>query len=169
MALWRLPELPTMRVYAPMKKSKKNALPDGFSLEELQALLDQEMQRVNQVGLEDFDGLSPVQMDGMLEDPFGPASPLRLQPPEDWAQALPLRRALLALLEYFTGEKGEKLTPQGRLPRKLLLQIHALRPWGIDAFFDEREPRLEEDLPVAAMLFSAVLGDKLLRKTSGKM
>jgi hypothetical protein len=130
----------------------------------MRAAMEQMMSRHNGAAQDDFAGLSPSEMAALRNDPFGPESPIRWRD-DPAAQGLPLRRAIVALLEYFSGSGGAKLTPQGRLPQKLLHELYAMHPWyglGLD-----RLPRLEEDLPVAELLHALAISQGWLRKRKG--
>lgn len=135
--------------------------------EELEALRVEMQQKVderNHTPLDDFSGLTPEQMHTLFYDPWSESSPVIWQASEEAAD-MPLRHALVTVLEYFSGPKGAKLTPQGRLPRKLLTALHELHAW--DPIFHDRFPHMEEDSRVATMMHALVRHEGFVRKQHG--
>ena len=142
-----------------MSRSDKNDL-----LRAMQATLGQKMEQANRTPLDDFAGLSPVQMAALRDDGFGGASPIRWCG-DGQAADMPLCVAMRAVLDYFAEPKGAKLTPQGRLPRRLLVILHDLHQW--DIYQQETPPAREEYLPVAELLHALIVHRKLVRKRNG--
>ncbi|MGD9685487.1 MAG: SEC-C metal-binding domain-containing protein [Desulfobacter sp.] len=87
------------------------------SLEEVNALLQQHMQKRSRTALEDFQGLSPEQMHRLLYSPF--SSPQLVAFPEKLAVTpeAPIIKAF-TLLAAGIGEDGLKPTATGNLPRQ---------------------------------------------------
>jgi hypothetical protein len=87
------------------------------SIDEVNALLHQHMQKQGQTALEDFDGLSPDQMHRFLHFPF--SSPQLATIPEKLAVTpeAPIIKAFMLLAEGI-GEAGLKPTATGNLPRQ---------------------------------------------------
>ncbi len=89
---------------------------DFESLEEVQAFLDKQVQLQNAQPLAEFQGLSPAQMQQMLDFPFDSPQlvvslePLRVEP----AAAI---MSLFELIVDAIGDKGLKPTAKGNLPR----------------------------------------------------
>lgn len=133
-------------------------------LEALHAKMQQEVDKRNRTALDELSGLSPEQMHALVYNPWTDASPIVWRAAEAAAE-IPLRHALVMVLEYFSGSKGAKLTPQGRLPRKLLLALHALYVW--DSMFTDWSPRLEEDLLVAQEMHALIRHEGFVRKQHG--
>ena len=155
-----------------MTKTNGNNPNETTSIIELQDFLEKKRQALHQQNnaiQNDFDGLTPSQMYGLLYEPItSNAFPLQqnLATPELTSNSI-LCQSVLIALDYFASEKGEKLTPQGRWPQKLLKRLHALGdadPRGLD-----RVPRLEEDWPIASALHPLMVDAGLLRKLKGKM
>lgn len=105
------------------------------SLEEAQAFANEHMQQQNQRPLDDFDGLSPDQMAGMLNRPFH--SPRLVVFPEvlDSPPSAPITR-LFSLLVEAIGEQGLKPTAKGNLPRRFCREA-ALAYWGEEKYQEE--------------------------------
>lgn len=114
---------------------------------------------------DDYPPLTPEDMEALIFDPFGEASPINWHGGER-AGAMPLHRALVMTLEYFAGDKGEKLTPQGRLPRRLLHELYASYDYwdGEDAGY---KPRLEQDFPPGHLLHGLIAREGWVRKRHG--
>lgn len=129
--------------------------------EALEAVVSAAVRKQNQAPLADFCGLSPAQMYALTWRPFDDISPVVWRD-ADAALEVPLYRALVMTLEYFAGARGAKLTPQGRLPRKLLRMLHELHCW--DPVGLNEPPHLEEYLPVAVLLHALIVHEKLVRK-----
>ncbi|MEH6549578.1 MAG: hypothetical protein V7744_06300 [Pseudomonadales bacterium] len=139
---------------------------------ELKALLEQKRAEIlvsNHAPVADFAGLSPAHMYALINFPVDSAEPpikQQLATPEMVETSI-MCGAMLTALNFFASDKGEKLTPQGRWPRKVLLQIYELGD-GDERGYD-RPPRLEEDWPIANALHAILVHGKLLRKAKGRM
>ena len=139
-------------------------------LEALNRRLQQEMEWRNNASRVEFSGLSSTQMYGLYYAPFdAQQSPIVLRDVEEVvAEKVPLVRALRTVLEFFAQEKGVKLTPQGRWPRKLVLAIFEQYPWHAEDY-DPFVPRMEEDLQVASMLRAVCEISGWVKVAQGKM
>lgn len=86
-----------------------------------------ELHRYNTSPLQDFCGLSPAQMHGLLYQPLGPASAVRLRPvvPDEVLDHIPFLRLTEAFLRLLHRESPLQLTPLGALPRKYLRELYA--------------------------------------------
>jgi hypothetical protein len=98
------------------------------SLEEAQKLATAFMQRRNQAPLDDFQGLSPEQMQRILHLPFATPQWIRFAARVDSAAAAPIM-TLLRLLAEAIGTMGLKATAKGNLPRNFCREA-ALAYWG---------------------------------------
>ena len=98
------------------------------SMEEAQAFATEHFRQQHQRPLDDFDGLSPDQMGGLLNQPF--SSPRLVVFPEvlDSPPNAPITR-LFSLLVEAIGEQGLKPTAKGNLPRQFCREA-ALAYWG---------------------------------------
>lgn len=139
---------------------------------ELKAIIEQKRQEIlaqNNTPLDDFAGLNPSQMYMLINNPWeSPESPIKaLMATPDLLSTSILCQSMLIALEYFSSEKGEKLTPQGRWPRKLLLKLYELS--DADEWPFDRKPRLEEDWPIASALHGILVHGRLLRKSKDRM
>lgn len=105
------------------------------SLEEAQAFANEHMRQQNQRPLDDFDGLSPEQMAGLLNRPF--SAPRLVVFPEvlDSPPNAPVTR-LFSLLVEAIGEQGLKPTAKGNLSRHLCREA-ALAYWGEQKYQEE--------------------------------
>ncbi|MFN3712685.1 MAG: hypothetical protein ACK4SX_03380 [Alcanivoracaceae bacterium] len=128
----------------------------------IRAAMAQAMAGHNRTLQDDLAGLSPTAMAALRDDAFGPDSPLLWR---GAASSIPLFRAITTLLTYFSAPEGARLTPQGRLPQKLLRELHALHEW--ERHPREMMPRLEEDLPLAVLLHALAIGQGWVRKRKG--
>lgn len=88
-------------------------------MEAAQAIADRIAARMNSLPVEDFDGLTPEQVDGMMSRPFEIPDLARFHPdliePSDTA----VMRLFLGIADA-CGDKGLKTTPSGFLPCKLM-------------------------------------------------
>ena len=141
-------------------------MPDNASpeLAALQAAMARAMAGHNRAPQDDLAGLSPTTMAALRDDAFGPDSPLLWRGAAS-PSSLPLCRAIATLLTYFSAAEGARLTPQGRLPQKLLRELHDLHEW--EHHPREVIPRLEEDLSVAMLLHALAIDQKWVRKRKG--
>lgn len=98
------------------------------SQEEAQAFANEHMRQQNQRPLDDFDGLSPEQMAGMLNQPFSCPRLVVFREVLDSPPDAPITR-LFSLLVEAIGEQGLKPTAKGNLPRRFCREA-ALAYWG---------------------------------------
>ena len=139
---------------------------------ELRAMVEKKQKEIlahNQAPMDDFAGLSPAQMYALVNQPWdSPETPVQAQlTTMEMVEASLLCRGMLVALQYFSPDKGEKLTLQGRWPKKLLMQIFELGDAG--SLIPGRPPRLEEDSPLARALHVILYQGGLLRKAKGRM
>lgn len=139
------------------------------TLEEANAFLAAYMRERNQRSLNDFQGLSPVQLHHFIVSPFeSPEFVTFAEAPEESLDT-PIMR-LFALLVEAIGEKGLKPTSTGNLPRNVV-RASALTYWGEERYREHTrlgEPRTEPefgDLHITRLV--AELAD-LIRKYKGK-
>ncbi|WP_277058739.1 hypothetical protein [Trichlorobacter lovleyi] len=92
------------------------------SIDEVNALLQQHMQKQSQTALEDFQGLSPDQMHRILHFPF--SSPELATIPEKLTVVSdpPIVKAFMLLADGI-GETGIKPTATGNLPRQFCRDV----------------------------------------------
>lgn len=88
--------------------------------------------RYNNALLEDFDGLSPVQMDNLLRGEFH-ESVVQIKDLEAVYDQVPLVRMIELFLSMIDSEKGLKLTPAGYLPVAIVNALYADAPVKDDA------------------------------------
>ena len=98
------------------------------SLEEANAFLSRRVQQRNRAPKDDFDGLSPEQMHRFLHFPFDTPHLAGFPSCLDVFPEAPIL-AIFCLLIEGLGDKGEKATTTGNLPRNLCRDI-AMAYWG---------------------------------------
>jgi hypothetical protein len=86
----------------------------------------------NNTPLDDFDGLSPVQMDNLLRGEFHEGV-VRINDSEAVYDQVPLVRMIELFLSMIDPEKGLKLTPAGYLPVAIVKALYADAPLKDDA------------------------------------
>ncbi|NIA28273.1 MAG: hypothetical protein GWP02_09480 [Desulfobulbaceae bacterium] len=102
------------------------------SLNDVQEFVGRRTQQRNQRTLDDFHGLSPEQMHGLLHFPFASPELVRLPDVLTTSPTAPIMTLLGILLEAI-GEKGLKPTAKGNLPQKFC-RAAALAYWGEDVY-----------------------------------
>jgi hypothetical protein len=107
------------------------------SLEELQAQVDTIYQQRNQAPLEDFQGLSPMQIHRILYFPFDTPQTVTF-PKVLAAKPSTPAIALFSLLAEGIGQQGVKSTVTGNLPRNLCREA-AQTFWGEEKYRDRTE------------------------------
>lgn len=125
-----LPESPVFAAVPGLREALEGQ--QFASLDEANAFLQQFMGQVNNVPRDDFHGLSPDQMHGVLHRPFD--TPDLAVFPEVLAQQpdAPIIR-LFGMLVEAIGEDGLKPTAKGNLPRNLCRDV-ALAYWGEEKY-----------------------------------
>lgn len=109
-------------------KFDDNKFPGGpfESLEDLNKALAAHMATVNNRPIEDFHGLSPVQMHQLLRGTFGPDSLLRMKPlTATQAECSPFYCLVVGLLTVAQSSEGFKATAKGNLPTKVCKELYA--------------------------------------------
>ncbi|GAB6122389.1 hypothetical protein [Dysgonomonas termitidis] len=111
---------------------KINLFPDElpneeFTMEELQQALDQVMNDKNGQPVPEFEGYSPSEMFNILHHPLEESSVvyLRKLKKDDYVQS-PLYMQIKSLAEIIKREGTVKLTPNGYLPPKLVIELYNL-------------------------------------------
>jgi hypothetical protein len=88
--------------------------------DELRRIAESFKLTTNQIGIEDFDGYSPDEMDAMLYDPFSPDCPVQLNKVDDEVlRQIPLYNLARHLLEMLSIEKI-KVEDSGFLPAEVV-------------------------------------------------
>lgn len=138
---------------------------------DLDLVVRQYMAMQNNQPIDDFEGLSASHMEQALSGIEGfDGFTLKRQQTfnEDVLCKIPLV-ALFHTLAELLGEKGVKLTPAGRLPRKVVLALYeAKNALVTDERFDW-PPQLEEDSPAVYAARAIFQEIKLLRVVKGRM
>jgi len=129
-------------------------------------------QRYNDAPLPAFSGLSPAQMQMLLYDPWGPASPLQLRRelPDEVLDQIPFLRLTEELLRVVQRDGFIKLTALGALPGKYLHELYGfgfLRENMIDAGYTKLHR--ETDVPGLSTVHHNAERAGLLRKVHGKI
>jgi hypothetical protein len=98
-------------------KQHPDAQSGKLSMEELNTLLAAYQQQMNDKPFEDFDGLSPTQMQILLDSPFASDSPFQLR--KGWEKEvsqMPIFKLAEMLIEEIQAAGTLKLTATGNLP-----------------------------------------------------
>ena len=98
------------------------------SLDELNKIAATVTNKYNHSANPDFEGLSPHQMNIILNKPLSPDCPVRYKTttePEIVVSS-PVFRICLLIIEAIRAESGLKLTAKGNLPRKIVNEIYNL-------------------------------------------
>jgi hypothetical protein len=141
---------------------------DFSSLEEVQAFVQQQMQRQNETPEDDFEGLSPGQMYRLLHHPLSSPEVVRIQPPQSDVSSVPVIRLFLLI----ANEIGSSLKPTstGNLPRNVSRRI-------TKAFMGEpkyakysRLGEIRSELEFYPLHITRIVGElaKLIRKYRGR-
>jgi len=139
------------------------------TVEEAQAAMDRFMAERNQRPMDDFRGLSPQQMDQVLQAPFDSPSLVTFTDPLPTEPRAPIVTLFTSIAEA-VGEKGFKPTAKGNLPRQLCRD--ALQAFT-DNGYEEETPRFgqvsgEEDFPELHVTRLVAELSGLLRKNRGR-
>jgi len=102
------------------------------SLTEVETFVGRHMQQQNQTPLDEFHGLSPEQMHGMLHFPFASPELVRLPEALTTSPTAPIMTLFGMLLEAI-GDTGLKPTAKGNLPQKFCREA-ALAYWGEEVY-----------------------------------
>ena len=88
-----------------------------------------EIDRYNNTPLDEFLGLTPLEIHQLVYEPYADPSPVQLRSdiPEAVLDQIPLFRQLESYLKIIHREKQIKLTPLGALPRKVLVEVYEKR------------------------------------------
>jgi hypothetical protein len=133
---------------SPMNKlleelTKSGRMPE--SLDELNAALSVMMSKHNELGRDEFQGLSPTQLKTLIYDPFSPDCVVRIRPyitPE--VSASQVIRYSQVIMGAIPDTKGLNLTVKGNLPRKVVDDIRSLK------FYKNR--------------YTSIIGDRVLNE-----
>lgn len=139
------------------------------SIEAAQAVAGAAAQRVNWAPLDDFQGLSPDQMQRLIYHPFEAddlvrfGAGIRDRPPATAA-------LLLELLAETIDEQGIRLTPKGNLPRKVVAAaVAAIDAAGLDREWRVGSVRNEEDLAELHIIKLVAELGRFTRKQKGRL
>jgi hypothetical protein len=133
---------------------------------------DIDMMLLNNCPAEDFLGLTPIEMEYLLDDTFSENSPLHFSNDLDDStlNQIPLFRIAEEYLRILQRDKQIKLTPLGALPRKVLVELYDKRIL-LDEQIESGLIKLwkEQDcISIANARFTAELAG-LVRKANGKL
>ena len=93
---------------------------ETLSVQQLNELLGQYQEKLNKTPLEDFDGLSPAQMSGLLYHPLQAGSILQISKEADgYFCQVPLLKLADVLIEEISNAGELKLTATGNLPPRV--------------------------------------------------
>ncbi len=136
-----------------------------LSMEELNELMAEYQKKFNNEGLEDFDGLSPEQMTGLLYHPFEPGSIMQFRKGLDaYVDEAPFFKLSEILLNEIKRAGKVKLTQKGNLPMSVckLLFDQKLISW---TFMNYGKRITEEEVPYIWPLKQCILDEGIVKKT----
>lgn len=139
------------------------------SIEALQEFLNQKRKAHNNSVVNNFSGLSPMQMYALLYHPFDAESILVIHKVEDAVfEKMPFFLTIEHLLRIVLRDGVIKLTAKGNLPLKVCQELADKKFWN-EELSDLYKQRKEEDFTVihAAKLIAFMGG--MARKANGKM
>ena len=135
-----------------------------LSLEEINKRLFHYQQQQNNKAIEDFDGLSPLQMNDLLYHPLSPNSILQLREAEEEdLKKVPFFQLAESLLKLIQVAGKLKLTPKGNLTIdvcKFLTQQNLIQ-WKYQQYIKRIS---EESIPFVGVLKFYLLQDGLVKK-----
>ena len=115
-----------------------------LNLDELNGLMAAYQQQMNDRPLEDFDGLSPAQMELLLHAPLTAESPLKLREGiEDELRLVPIFTLLEMLIEEIRAAGTLKLTMTGNLPVRVCTLLYKQNLMGYE--YQLSSERIRED------------------------
>lgn len=104
------------------------AMNPNLSLEELNLVLANKMERINNQSNPDFCGLSATQMQNWLNAPFAEKVAVQITTPEDLSSSPVMEYLRLIIEEAMQNEGSFKATSAGNLPTKIVKQASELLP-----------------------------------------
>ena len=104
------------------------AMNPNLSLEELNLVLANKMQKINNQSNPDFCGLSATQMQNWLNAPFAEKVAVQITTPEDLSSSPVMEYLRLIIEEAMQNEGSFKATSTGNLPLKIVKQANELLP-----------------------------------------
>jgi hypothetical protein len=141
-----------------------------LSLEEINRLMAEYMRQRNNAPLNDFDGLTPTQMQALLYAPLGPESVVQLKAAscEESAAAVPLLALSDMLLNEIREAGNLKLTAKGNLPVSVCVSLveRDLISWK---YMDYVKKYTEDNIPYIWPLKDHLLAEGLVKKRNNKL
>ncbi len=141
----------------------------NLSMKELQALMAEFQKKVNNDGLEDFDGLSPEQMGSLLYSPFKPGSIIHFREGLDaHVNDAPFFQLSELLLHEIKQAGNVKLTKKGNLPVGIckLLYDQNLISWHYMKYVKRIQ---EDEIPYIWPLKQYLLDERIVKKRSNML
>jgi hypothetical protein len=100
----------------------------NLTLDELNLVLANKMEKINNQSNPDFCGLSPTQMHNWLNAPFAEKVAVRISAPNDLSSSPVMEYLRLIIEEAMQNEGSFKATSTGNLPTKIVKQASELLP-----------------------------------------
>jgi hypothetical protein len=150
-------------------KSHPEIATGKLGVDQLDKLISSHQDKVNNTGLEDFDGLSPEQMNSLLHTPLSPGSLLTMKGDiEGYLDKVPLFKLSELLLSEIQRAKELKLTVRGNLPVRIceLLYSQDLIQWKYMKYVKRIR---EEDIPYIWPLKQYLLDTGILKKRNNSL
>jgi len=132
-------------------------------------LISGHQHKINSIGLEDFDGLSPEQMHRLLHTPFSPQSLMSVKVDiERHLDKVPLFKLSELLLSEIQSAKVIKLTAKGNLPVRICELLHSqdLIQWE---FMQYVKRVTEDDIPYIWPLKQCLLDTGNIKRRSNSL
>lgn len=126
----------------------------------------------NNTPLEDFLGLSPIEIHHLLYDAFGDNSPVQLRNDIDdnTLDRIPLYRIVEEYLKIIQRDRHIKLTPLGALPKKVMVELYDKR-FLLDEHIESGLTKLWKEHDCIAIRSARLTAEfaGLVKKASGKL
>lgn len=129
------------------------------SLDELNKIAASVTDKYNQSPNPDFEGLSPHQMFLLLNKQFSPECIVRFNNAieKEVAASSPVIKICTLIIDAVRAENGLKLTPGGKLPRKIVNEIYNLNIYSENNITDHNKGTLNELDYVPAAITNALM------------
>jgi len=137
--------------------------------DQLGKLISGHQHKINSIGLEDFDGLSPEQMHRLLHTPLSPESLMSVKVGiERHLDKVPLFKLSELLLSEIHTAKTLKLTAKGNLPVRICELLHGqdLIQWE---YMHYVKRITEDDIPYIWPLKHYLLDTRIIKKRSNSL
>jgi hypothetical protein len=150
-------------------KQYPDAREGKFSMPEMNKLLAEFQDKLNNKPIDDFDGISPAQMDVLLRDPLSKGSLLQFKKDmEEHLDQVPLFTLSELLLEEIRGAGKLKLTVKGNLPLRVCELLHSrqLISWE---YMEYMTRATEDEIPWLGPVKHYLLDQGIIKKQANAL